>query len=331
MEDEDPTVRLEAIFALGKIGSVQPEKVTEELIRRFFKLDKADINNISETELYAESLGVIGAKNPSSEIIISLQQALMGDCNVFAKDVVAKAMYSIGEGMIKSGNAKRLIENEAFYNQVSWLTSLEKKEYTPGNLIIMLIEALQQKGIPDIVMNEISDSMQDLLPVFLFLKTTNQKQKDVVLNTIKGLLSQAYYSNYNQEILETMDRIDSLINFRKYFELNDSALKEQALFFALQLTPDGKQFHDQGEIFMLFKEQDQLFLDYALKSFEISIDLSPNEYYSPNAIFRMGEIYLLKGNKNAAKEKFLEALDIFASLDEIESMRECEEYLAQLD
>ena len=119
----------------------------------------------------------------------------MGDTHVLAKDVIAKALYAIGEGMVRSGNARRIIENKQFYNQVSWLSVSKKEQYTIGNLIIMLIEAMQLKGVPDEVMNEISDSLQDLLPVFLFAK---QKKRNEILLTIKLLLQTAYYSNYNQ-------------------------------------------------------------------------------------------------------------------------------------
>ncbi len=72
----------------------------------------------------------------------------MGDTNPFSKDVIAHALAAIGHGMIRSGNATKRIENDAFYNSVNWLRSQSKKEYTIGNLIIIFIEALQLKAIP---------------------------------------------------------------------------------------------------------------------------------------------------------------------------------------
>jgi HEAT repeat protein len=328
LDDTDPQVRLEAIFALGKMGTKNYEKVVPTLLSKFFTIDRRSNNRITEVELYAESLGVIGEIYPSNEIIISLQQALMGDTNPYAKDVVARALWMIGNGMIKTGKATRRIESDDFYNTISWL-QIAKKEYTIGNIIIMMIEAIQQKGIPESVMDILSDAMQDLLPVFVFVK--DQKKPNLLLNTMKELLAQAYYSNYDDEILETIDRIDSLISFKNYFDTEDPDEKEQALFYSMQYTPDGKQFNDQGETFLELEYQDPKALDYALKSFEIAIDLSPNEYYSPNCNFQIGHILLRKKEYVKAKEKFKEALEIFASLDEIESMKKCDTQIKKID
>ncbi|MHA1340774.1 MAG: hypothetical protein ACTSRZ_11865 [Promethearchaeota archaeon] len=327
LDDPDPQVRLESILTLGKIGKKKPKEIVPILISKFYNLDRQSILNVTETELYAESLGVIGEVFPSNEIIITLQQALMGDTNKLAKDVVAKALWQIGNGMIKTGKAIRTIESEEFYNQISWLSNA-KKEYTIGNLIIIFIEALQQKRIPPEVMDIISDAMQDLLPVFVFIK--DQRNPNQILNIMKELLAQAYYSNYEDEILEIIDRIDSLISFKRYFEVSDPLLKEDAEFYAKQYTPDGKQFHDQGLTFMLLEKQGKEYLDYALKSFEIAVDLSPHEYFTPDCYFQQGIIYLKKGEKQKAREMFLQAKEIYTSIDEIEKMKLCEKYLSSL-
>ncbi|MFX1237163.1 MAG: HEAT repeat domain-containing protein [Promethearchaeota archaeon] len=336
LDDDDPTVRQQAIFALGNLGEEKPGEIVPVLIERFLNmLLLPNIEeNVAEEELIAESLGTIGKIHPMNEIIITLQRGLMGDMNIFAKDVVAKAMYTIGIGLIKTGKAKRTIEDADLINvdySIRKLLLGAKKEYTIGNIIIILIEALQQKGIPEIVMNEISDSMQDLLPAFTFKK--NEKKPNEVLNAIKSLLAQAYYSNYDSEILETIDRCDSLINFRASFEApeEDKALRERLSFFSSQFTNDGKQFHDQGEIFLMLAKNDPEYLDYALKSFEIATELAANEYYTPNCLYQMAVIYKMKNDIPKAKEMFNTALEIFASLDEVEMMKICKENLAQLN
>lgn len=339
LDDADPEVRLQAIFALGKLGVQKPAVVTPPLIRKFFTIYRESSTFVSEVELYAESLGIIGETHPSNEIIISLQQALMGDTNPLAKDVIAKALGRIGNGMIRSGNATRTIESEAFYNAVSWLQVSEKREYTIGNLVIIFVEALQQKGIPASVMDIVSDSIQDLLPVFTFRQTARaekaerkgkDKDKDAILLAIKDLLAQAYYSNYEQEILETIDRCDSLLNFKRIFETDDPLVQEQFSFYAQQYTPDGKQFHDQGEVFLHLESQGPEYLQYALKSFEIAVELAPNEYYTPNCFLQMGLIRGKLGQADEARAALEEALELFAAVDEIEAMRETEEALKAL-
>ncbi|MHA1887391.1 MAG: hypothetical protein ACTSX0_05160 [Promethearchaeota archaeon] len=329
LDDEDPQVRQEAIFSLGKIGIQKPLVVTTELIQRYFQLDKESEKFVSEIELYAESLGVIGAHHPSNEIVISLQATLMGDTNVFAKDVIARALGAIGNGMIKSGATIRRIEDEAFLNRISWLKVIKKKEFTIGNLIIFLIEALQLKGIPNSVMNEISDSIQDLLPVFLFAREEGEDPKsNKTLEIIKKLLAQAYYANYNNEILETIDRIDSLISFKKFFEEEDPRIKQQFIFYSKQYTPDGKQFYDQGVLFTILAEQDPSYLPYALESFEIAVNLAPYEYFTPNCLLNMGEIYSKNKNYQAAEEHLAEALELFSSMDDVDMMKKVEEKLS---
>ncbi|MHA1671426.1 MAG: HEAT repeat domain-containing protein, partial [Promethearchaeota archaeon] len=188
IDDKDPQVRQETIFALGKIGINKPDEVIPVLIQGFFEIDRLSDDKINEVELFAESLGLIGAEHPSNEIIITLQSTLMGDCNPFTKDVIAHALGAIGHGMIRSGNATKRIENDTFYNRVSWLRRQGKKEYTIGNLVIIFIEALQLKAIPNTVMDEISDAVQDLLPVFLFVDE-DERKKNRILTTIKELLA----------------------------------------------------------------------------------------------------------------------------------------------
>ena len=232
--------------------------------------------------------------------------------------------------MIRSGNATRRIENDAFYNRVSWLGRSGKKEYTIGNLIIIFIEALQLKAIPNTVMNEISDAVQDLLPVFLFVDE-DERKKNRILITIKELLAQAYYSNYNNEILETIDRIDSLISFKRSFETDLKSLQKQFIFFSKQYTSDGKQFHDQGEVFLELAKKEPEFYDYALRSYEIAVELAPFEYFTPNCLLRIASILVdHKKDYKKAKKIFEDALEIFSSLDEIEKMKECEQALTSI-
>ncbi len=329
LKDERIQIRLQTIYALGLIGKKieVADLIIEALINGFFHLDRTKKENISEVELYAESLGNIGSSHPSNEIVITLQQALIGDTNVYAKDVIAKALYKIGEGMIKRGNAKRVIENEQFYNQISWLRFSEKEQFTIGNIIIILIEAIQLKGVPTVVMNEISDSLQDLLPAFLFVE---QEKNNKLLLTIKDLLEQAYYSNYDTEILETIDRIDSLISFKGYFEEQNPLLQYYSTFFAKSYSPDGKQFYDQGMIFMHQKEEPK-FIDYAIKSFETAIDLAPNEFFTPDCYLQLGKIHTFRRDFENAKQMLNEALEAFASLDNINKMKEAQKQFKKLE
>ncbi len=329
IDDSDPQVRQETIFALGKIGINKPNEVIPVLIQGIFDIDRQSEDKINEVELFAESLGLIGAEHPSNEVIIVLQSTLMGDTNPFTKDVIAHALGAIGHGMIRSGNATKRIENDAFYNRVAWLRRSGKIEYTIGNLVIIFIEALQLKAIPNSIMNEISDAVQDLLPVFLFVDE-DERKKNIILTTIKELLAQAYYSNYNNEILETIDRVDSLISFKRSFETDLTSLQEQFVFFAKQYTSDGKQFYDQGGVFLELAEKDPEFYDYALRSFEIAIDLAPFEFFTPDCLLHMASILEQKKEYQKAKKKFEEALEIFSSLDEIEKMKECESALTSI-
>ena len=38
--------------------------------------------------------------------------------------------------------------------------------------------------------------------------------------------------------------------------------------------------------------EDPDYLDYALKSFEIALELEPHEFYTPNCYLQIGKIYL---------------------------------------
>lgn len=329
LNDEDLEVRLQAIFALGKLGLKKPDSIIPDLLERYFLLDKEAPSNISETELYAESLGEIGEKYPSSEIIISLQNTLMGDTNPYAKDVIARSLWMIGNGMIKSGNTTRRFPISRLGKTIAWLNVVHKKEYTIGNLVIMLIEALQQKGIPDSVMMILSYALQDLLPVFTFIK--DEQERNQILHTIKKLLAQAYYSNYSQEILDSIDRVDALINFRNYFEVSDKKLKEQSLFYSMQYTSNGKIFYQQGKIFLELAAQDTHYLEYARESFNLAIQLSPDEFFVPNCLMAIGNIYQMEKNYEKANEKYKEALEIYAALDEIENMSKCEDKINEIN
>jgi len=196
-------------------------------------------------------------------------------------------------------------------------------------LVIIFIEALQQKGIAESVMNEISDAIQDLLPVFLFTKIEKQRKENEILETIKELLAQAYYTNYNSEILETIDRIDSLISFKRSFEIENPDLQKQFVFYATQYTPDGKQFHDQGELFLLMTEN-PAYWEYAFRSFEIAQHLAPNEFFTPNAVYQMGYILFQQEKYEQAESKLKEALEIYTSLDDVAKMQIVETFLKQI-
>ncbi len=325
LEDEDPTVRLETIFALANLGK-KKSKIAPILIDKYLDLARSYKSRVSEIELYAESLGEVGSVYPYNEIIIALQRTLLGDVNPFTKDVIVRSLNNIGMGLVKSGKATKRI-GEKLAN--TGFLSGAKKEYTIGNLVVIMIEALQQKGIPQSIMDQISDALQDLLPVFITSKQGGF-QENIILRNIKLMLSQAYYSNYNQKILETIDRVDSILNFNGYFETDVEFLKELFLFFSKQYTLDGKQFYDQGDLFLLIAERDESFLDYALRSYQVAIELSPNEYFTPNCHLKIAEIYMRQKKYSKAQEKFSEALAVFTSLDDVQKMKEIENSLKKI-
>nr|MDO8111726.1 hypothetical protein [Candidatus Sigynarchaeota archaeon] len=307
---KNPEIRLNAIFALGKIGKLQPVNVTSFLLERLDNLDPTERN--IEVEVLYESLGVIGHDYPFDDIITALERALMGDTNPFSKDVIAKALFNIGDGLIMASMAK---DKKA-------LAGSKKMTYRPGNIIMIFLTALQLKSLPDEVIDIISDGIQDLLPYFLI--TDKSKQKFEYLDTLKAFLVQAYNSNFSHEILETIDRINSLKAFRLFVDEEQSdLLKNSSKFYAKQYTPDGKQFFDQGRMFKALG-----FEKYALASFQISLELSPNEYFSPLCHVEIGDIYKNKDPAKARKELDT-ASNIFAFFDDITNLKKCKDKMSE--
>ncbi|NMC04875.1 MAG: HEAT repeat domain-containing protein, partial [Candidatus Lokiarchaeota archaeon] len=306
-----PEVRLNAIFAMGKIGTKQPANATGLLLNLLGRMNKA--KRSLELELVYEALGVIGSVHPFDEIITTLEQSIMGDMNPFSKDVVAKALKSIGQGLIESIGMKKERKTQGTY----------KMTRLPGNIVMIFLNALQLKGIPDEVIDIISDGIQDLLPYFLI--AGDAKKPFEYLDTLHSFLVQAYNSNFSHEILETMDRIHSLKAFKLYVDEEKSLMvKASAKFYAKQYTPDGVQFYDQG---MLFKAlgQDR----YALASFEIALELDPTEYFAPRCHQEIGSIVQATDAARAMKEYQI-ASDIFLFFDDIAGMKECAEKMAAL-
>jgi hypothetical protein len=303
--EKEPEVRLNAIFAIGKIGTLQPANATGLLLDR---LDSLNVSERSiELELIYEALGVIGSKHPFNEIISALDRALMGDTNPFSKDVVAKALKAIGEGLILAVAAKKERKSEGTF----------KMTYLPGNIVMIFLNALQLKGLPDDVIDIISDGIQDLLPYFLIADPS--KQQFEYLDTLYAFLMQAYNSNFSAEILETMDRVKSLKAFKVHVDEEKSGLvKDSSRFYAMQYTPDGKQFYDQGVLFKSLGNE-----KYALASFEIALALNPNEYFSPQCHMEIAS--LVQGKDPArAKMAYDTAANIFVFFDDIAGLTECE-------
>ncbi len=308
---KDPTVRLNAIFAMGKIGTMQPANATGLLLER---LDRMDVARRSiELELIYEALGVIGSVHPFNDIITALERALMGDTNPFSKDVVAKSLKAIGQGIIMSMGSKKERKSQGNF----------KMTYLPGNVVMIFLNALQLKGLPDDVIDIISDGIQDLLPYFLI--SDKSKQRFEYLDTLYAFLVQAYNSNFSHEILETMDRVNSLKAFKLHVDEAKSGLvKDAAKFYAKQYTPDGMQFYDQGVLFKALGNE-----KYALASFEIALELSPNEYFSPHCHMEVASIVQATDPARAAKE-YDAASNIFAFFDDIAGLKECKDRMAAM-
>jgi len=309
--EKDPEVRLNTIFAIGKIGTMQPGNATGLLLDRLTRMNVSERS--LEIELIYEALGVIGNVHPFNEIITTLEQALMGDTNPFSKDVVAKALKAIGQGLMLSAGSKKERKTQGIY----------KLTYLPGNVIMIFLNALQMRGLPDEVIDIISDGIQDLLPYFLI--ADKSKRQFEYLDTLYAFLLQAYNSNFSHEILETMDRVNSLKAFKLYVDEEKSSLvKDSAHFYAMQYTPDGAQFYDQGNLFKALGNE-----KYALASFEIALERSPNEYFSPRCHLEIGSLVQATNPARAEKE-YRTASDIFAFFDDIASMKECDEKIAAL-
>ncbi|HME55279.1 MAG TPA: hypothetical protein VKM55_23930 [Candidatus Lokiarchaeia archaeon] len=315
--EQDADVRLDTAFALGKIGTLQPVLAMHFLIEALHRLDLTARN--LETELIYEALGVIGSVHPFNEIIEELEIGIMSDTNPFIKDVIAKALYLVGVSII---NADIRGNKEVTPTGVKEHPS-GKMEYRPGNIIMILVNALQLKRIPDTVVVIISDIIQDLLPYFLALDSATLKF--VHLDTLKQLLVQAYNSNYSHGILEAINRINSLKAFRMYMhEPQSEDIKSSSKFYAKQYTRDGDRFYDQG---MLFK--DIGFDAYAIESFKIALELSPNEYFSPSCHQELGMLFL-NTDKGRALEELELASNAFAFFEDITQFKTCKQLIEEI-
>ncbi len=309
--EKDPEVRLNTIFAIGKIGTIQPANATGLLLDR---LDHMNVEQRSlELELIYEALGVIGSVHPFNDIITALERALMGDTNPFSKDVVAKALKAIGQGLMMSIAEKKERKSQGNF----------KATYLPGNVVMIFLNALQLKGLPDDVIDIISDGIQDLLPYFLI--TDKSKRRFEYLDTLYTFLLQAYNSNFSHEILETMDRVKSLKSFKLYVDEEKRGLvKDSARFFAKEYTPDGMQFYDQGGLFKALGND-----QYALASFEIALELSPNEYFSPRCHLEIASLVKATDPARAERECVI-ASNIFVFFDDIAGYKESEDVRASI-
>lgn len=130
-------------------------------------------------------------------------------------------------------------------------------------------------------------------------------------------------------ILETIDRISSLKAFRFYVEEEETELlKKEAKQLAIQYTYDGKQYFDQGELFMELKAAKKY--EFALKSYEIALELSPNEFYAPKCYEQMGKILKFKQQYTDAQKSFEKACQLYAFYDDVDNFTECEELLRDI-
>ncbi len=310
----DPELRFNAASALGKIGTIQPVAAATILIKRLDTLDLASRSR--ELEVIFDALGAIGKAHPYNTIVETLERALTGDANPFIKDAIAKALYNIAIGLID----KKIHEKGEVMKDVAVETAVEptqwKMTYLPGNIAMILLNALQMKGVPDDIIDVISGCIQDLLPYFLILDS--RKKGFIHLDTIKKILTQAYNTSYSRDILETIDRINSLKAFRSYVEETHQVLREEYKFFAKSYIADGKQYYDQG---VLFKNLG--FDEFALVSFHLALEMSPHELFSPLCHLELGKIYEKDDQKRAWKEYDL-ASTILAFFDDINGFKECE-------
>lgn len=310
---ETADVRLNAIFALGKIATLQPGPPAATLLGLAEKLDTSIAS--LEATVIIEALGVAGSACPSNEIISFLERKLIGDANPFLKDVVAIALREIASGLMR-----RCDRDPAG-------TTLN---YRLGNIIMIFVHALQQKGLPMAVIDVVSDCIQDLLPYFILhldAKVAHPKHQFEYLNTLQSLLVQAYNSNFSHEILETMDRIASLKAFKLFVdEKQQDSFKEQSRLLSMDYTPDGKQFYDQGMLFSMLGEK-----AYALASFEIAVELAPHEIYSPRCLLEIGRlVHETTGDVARAMAKLEEARKIFTFFDDIARAKQCEDEILRI-
>ena len=145
LNDKVSEVRYNALFALSKMGTrsqTVARNVIEILLEKYDSLDK-DQNSV-EMELIFEAFGVIGEKYPFYKIIISLQNALLGDINPFCKDVTSKALYAIAKGMIV--NYRRHNQGEIEERRETYGYPKYQREFNAGDLVLFLIDGIQQKA-----------------------------------------------------------------------------------------------------------------------------------------------------------------------------------------
>ncbi|HME55277.1 MAG TPA: hypothetical protein VKM55_23920 [Candidatus Lokiarchaeia archaeon] len=313
--EQDADVRFNAAFALGKIGTLQPVLATHFLIEHLHKLDLTKRN--LETELIFEALGIIGHAHPLDDIIEELEIGLIGDTNPFIKDCIAKALYNVGDGLIDAEIRKKkgLQDNKE--------SSSRKMTYHPGNVIMILLNALQLKGIPDSVVEIISDEIQDLLPYFLVID--DSKLNFDHLDTLKQFLVQSYNSNVSHGIIEAIDRINSLKAFRMYMhDAKDADIEVSSRFFTKQFTPDGERFYNQG---IMFKDLE--LEDYAIESFKIALELSPSGYFAPACHHELGML-ILQTDKARALDEIEQAGNVFAFFHDITGFKACKQMIEEI-
>ena len=100
--DKDPEIRMNAIFALGKIGATSPVK-TKQIVPLLIKqVKKLCAKQSLELELLFEALGVIGEQYPFNSIVNELQNSLVEENTAaYSKDIAAKARYRVGLGLMR--------------------------------------------------------------------------------------------------------------------------------------------------------------------------------------------------------------------------------------
>ena len=168
------------------------------------------------------------------------------------------------------------------------------------------------------------------------------------INTLAEMLKQAYYSNYSHTILDVLNRINSLKSFKLFVdEQKRPNFRAQSLFYAEEFTPDGKQFYDQGLTFLDLNLPPEDKGKYALASFGIALQLSPDEYFSPSCYFEIGKILadpvyadfslqfeeLLRSLNQpiSTAEEFLQkATDTFLFFDDVGGFKESLELLEKI-
>ncbi len=328
---QDPAVRLNAIFALGLAGKTQPKDAIPFLLDH---LDEMDLESSSqELSVTYEALGTIGEFHPYNEVITALEHGLLGDTNPFIKDVIAKEICDVAHGMMLRADVGSAVNLDGgIPDKKSVLKARFEPgamDYLPGNLVMIFLDALQMKGLPLAVLNVVNDGLQDMLPYFIVRprdRVSNQKTRFTYLNTLQSFLVQAYNSNFSHEILETIDRVASLKAFKLYVdEPADNAFKRGSKVLAMEYTPDGKQFYDQG---MLFKGLGEA--KYAIASFEISLEMSSNALYTPVCLLELGMLVAASGNKDQARVSFEKAAALFTFYDDIANLKRCEDEIEKL-